>query len=185
MKYLIVGLGNVGNEYENTRHNVGFDVVDHLAKEHDAKFELDRHAHYAQFKHKGRVFHLIKPTTFMNLSGKAVKYWMDQLKVPVENVLIVVDDLAIPFSSLRLKGKGSDAGHNGLKNINQILGTQKYPRLRVGIGDNFSKGKQIDFVLGKWSKQEEAELPFIIHKTYDIIISFATAGITRTMNQFN
>lgn len=185
MKFLIVGLGNVGSEYENTRHNIGFDVLDQLATKHNAEFEIDRHASHAEFRHKGRSFHLIKPTTFMNLSGKAVVYWMDKLKIPVDHILIVVDDLALPLGTTRLKGKGSDAGHNGLKNINLLLNSTKYPRLKCGIGNEFPKGRQVDFVLGKWDKKEENEIPFLLDKACDIIVSFAAIGITRTMNQFN
>jgi len=185
MKYLIVGLGNIGTDYDNTRHNIGFDVVDYIAKEHDAKFEVDKLASYTTFRFKGKGFHLIKPTTYMNLSGKAVKYWMDKLKIPRENVLIVVDDLALPFGKTRLKGKGSDAGHNGLKNIQQVLGTPAYPRLKCGIGNDYPKGKQIDFVLGQWTKTEQEGIPEMLEKAYQTTIAFASIGITRAMNQFN
>ena len=185
MKYLIVGLGNIGPEYAETRHNIGFMVVDELAKQKDASFEIDRLAYKAEVKHKGRTLHLIKPTTYMNLSGKAVRSWMNELKVPLENVLIVVDELALPFGTLRMRAKGSSAGHNGLKNIEQLLGTSKYPRLRFGIGDEFSKGKQIDYVLGEFTSDEQIELSGLIEKSCDMILSFASIGIQRTMNQFN
>ena len=185
MKYLIVGLGNIGPEYENTRHNIGFMVVDALAKKHGATFSSSRLSFKAEFKHKGRSFHLIKPTTYMNLSGKAVRFWMNDLKISKENILVIVDDLAIPFGSLRMRGKGSAAGHNGLKDIEQQTGGSNYPRLRFGIGDNFSKGRQVDFVLGSFGKDEEAELPLLIDKACQMVEAFGSIGIARAMNQFN
>lgn len=185
MKYLIIGLGNIGAEYENTRHNIGFKVVEAIAEAHGATFETDRYASVATVKIKGRSLVLIKPTTYMNLSGKAVNYWMQQEKISVENILVVVDDLALPFGKLRLKGKGSDAGHNGLKHIQAVLGHKNYPRLRFGIGDEFSKGRQIDYVLGEWSKDELLDLPERIDVCKDIITAFSTIGIGRTMSEFN
>ena len=185
MKYLIVGLGNIGPEYEQTRHNIGFMVLDELAKKFEAKFEVARLSFKTEIKHKGRTLHLIKPTTYMNLSGKAVRSWMTELKIPAENILVIVDDLAIPFGSLRMRGKGSSAGHNGLKNIEQLIGGSKYPRLRFGISDNYSKGKQIDYVLGKFTDDEQIDLSTLIDKSCDMILSFASIGIARTMNQFN
>ncbi|HYG19403.1 MAG TPA: aminoacyl-tRNA hydrolase [Ohtaekwangia sp.] len=185
MKYLIAGLGNIGAQYELTRHNVGFLVLDQLADAHKATFTLDRHAEKADFKFKGRHLHLIKPTTFMNLSGKAIAYWLQELKVPHENLLVVVDDIALPFGSLRMRTKGSSAGHNGLKNIEAVLGTQVYPRLRVGIGSEFSKGQQVDFVLSNFSQEEFSGLPEVIKRANEMILSFCTAGAERTMAAFN
>jgi len=185
MNYLIVGLGNIGAKYEGTRHNIGFDVVDYLAEQKEAKWEEVRLAYKAHFRFKSRNFYLIKPTTFMNLSGKAVRYWMNEHKIPLENILVIVDDLAIPYGKLRLRTKGSDGGHNGLKNINELLGTGKYSRLRFGIGDNFGKGKQINFVLGEWSDEEFADLQPLIKKSADLVISYATIGPQRTMSAFN
>ncbi len=185
MNYLIVGLGNIGDEYDNTRHNIGFDVVDALAQKHEVEFKLERLAYKTNFKFKGRNFHLIKPTTFMNLSGKSVNYWMQMLKIKQPNILIIVDDLNLDFGKLRLKAKGSDAGHNGLKDINLKLGNNNYARLRFGIGNDFGKGQQIKYVLGKWSNKEADFLPEYIDKAADMTVSFATIGIARTMNAFN
>lgn len=185
MKYLIVGLGNVGKEYENTRHNIGFDIVDELAEQKDAKFELTNHAFKSVVKHKGRTYILLKPTTFMNLSGKAVRYWMQKEKILPENVLILLDDLNIKLGQIRIKSKGSDGGHNGLKNITEVLGNQNYARLRFGIGDNFSKGRQVNFVLGQWDDDEKMELPALIEHSVKAIFSFGSIGIGRTMSQFN
>lgn len=185
MKYLIVGLGNIGSEYEGSRHNAGFMVADRLAKDLECHFELSRHAYRTEAKHKGRTLIIIKPTTYMNLSGKAVKYWMTTEKIPIENVLVVVDDLALPVGTLRLKGKGGAGGHNGLTDIEQCLGTQDYARLRVGIGDNFSRGKQIDYVLGKFSEGDLAAIKEKTETACEIVKSFATIGIERTMNYFN
>lgn len=185
MKFLIVGLGNIGMEYDGTRHNIGFDVADAFVIKHGGTFNLDRHAFVAECKWKGKTFIVIKPTTFMNLSGKAVKYWLDKEKIPVENMLVVVDDLALPIDVLRVRPSGSDAGHNGLKNIQLILMTDKYPRLRFGIGSDYPKGRQVDFVLGKWTP---SELPIVkekVLKSVDIIESFAAQGIVKTMNQYN
>ena len=185
MKYLIAGLGNIGPEYELTRHNIGFLTLDRLADKKDAKFEMDRLAYHADFKFKGRTIHLIKPTTYMNLSGKALKYWMTELKVPIENVLVVVDDIAIPFGKLRMRAKGSSAGHNGLKNIEQLCGGQGYPRLKFGVSDDFPKGRQVDYVLSNFTQQEFDELPFIMDKAIDMILGFCSIGISRTMSQYN
>jgi PTH1 family peptidyl-tRNA hydrolase len=185
MKYLIVGLGNIGAEYELTRHNVGFLVADHIADKFGANFETDRYAFKAEVKFKGRSIHLIKPTTYMNLSGKAVNYWLQQLKVPLENLLIVTDDIALPFGKLRMRTKGSSAGHNGLGNIEYTLQTSTYPRLRFGIGDNFHKGKQVDYVLSRFTTEELDQLPDIMEKASDAALAFSTLGIARAMNQYN
>jgi peptidyl-tRNA hydrolase, PTH1 family len=185
MKYLIVGLGNIGPEYELTRHNIGFLVLDRLAEQQKVHFSLERHAYKAEFKHKGRTLYLLKPTTYMNLSGRAVAYWLQQLSIPKENLLVVVDDLALPFGALRLRGKGSAAGHNGLKNIEELCGGQDYPRLRFGIGNNFGKGQQVDYVLSRFSTQEFSELPLVMDKSCEMILSFCTAGIANTMSQYN
>ena len=162
MKYLIVGLGNIGPEYQNTRHNIGFKVLDAFAKASNTVFEDMRYGAVATVKLKGRTLILLKPNTYMNLSGKAVSYWMQKEKIELSNLFVVVDDLALPFGTIRLRGKGSDGGHNGLKNINQLLGTQDYARLRFGIGNEFPKGKQVDYVLGEWSPEEEERLPVML-----------------------
>ncbi|WP_295119131.1 aminoacyl-tRNA hydrolase [uncultured Chitinophaga sp.] len=185
MKYLIVGLGNIGMEYANTRHNIGFDVVDAFARKHSVSFNLDRLADIAECKWKGKTFLLIKPTTYMNLSGKAVKYWMDKEKIPVENIFVIVDDLALPLEAIRIRPGGSDAGHNGLKSIQEVLGTNQYPRLRFGIGNNYPKGRQVDFVLGKWKNDEMPLVLQKIDKSCEIIESFAALGTQRTMNNYN
>ncbi len=185
MKYLIVGLGNMGGEYDNTRHNVGFEVVDALAKEFEVSFKDDNLGDIAEFKHKGRTFVLLKPSTYMNLSGKAVRYWLQKKKVNKENLLVVLDDLNLPFGKQRLRAKGNDGGHNGLKNIDELNGGNKYARLRIGIGDEFSKGRQVDYVLGKWTDKENADLPEILKFAADTVKSFGTIGIARTMNTFN
>lgn len=185
MKYLIVGLGNIGPEYADTRHNIGFMILDELAKQEGAKFTNMRLAYYAEVGFKGRMLHLIKPTTYMNLSGKALSYWMQQLKIPVENVLVLVDDLALPLGTLRLKPKGSAAGHNGLKNIEQVLGHNNYARLRFGISDNYPKGRQVDYVLSGFDKDEKPELPALIDRSIDMIKGFATIGTELTMTRFN
>jgi PTH1 family peptidyl-tRNA hydrolase len=185
MKFLIVGLGNIGLEYDATRHNIGFDVADAFVIKHDGSFRLDRHAFVAECKWKGKTFVVIKPTTYMNLSGKAVKYWMDKEKIGLENMLVIVDDLALPIETLRLRQGGSDAGHNGLKNIDLLLQTNQYPRLRFGIGNNFPKGRQVEFVLGKWTP---SELPIVKEKvlnSVEAIESFAAQGIAKTMNVYN
>lgn len=185
MKYLIVGLGNIGSEYEGTRHNAGFMVADRLAKDLGCSFELSRHAYRAEARYKGRSLVIIKPTTYMNLSGKAVKYWMTTEKIPREHILVVVDDIALPVGTLRLKAKGSAGGHNGLTDIEQCLGTQEYARLRVGIGDNFSRGRQIDYVLGQFPPDDLATINEKADTACEIVKSFATIGIERTMNYFN
>ena len=185
MKYLIVGLGNIGPEYADTRHNIGFMVLDQMAKAAGASFTTMRLASYTEINHKGKKLHLIKPTTYMNLSGKALNYWMQELKIPVENVLVIVDDLALPFGTIRLKPKGSSAGHNGLKNIEQTLGHNNYPRIRFGIGDNFPKGRQVDYVLSGFDPEEVAELPALIDRSIEMIQSFATAGAELTMTRLN
>lgn len=185
MKYLIVGLGNIGDEYRDTRHNIGFNVLDAFAKASNIVFKDGRYGETADLSLKGRQLVLLKPSTYMNLSGNAVRYWMQQEKVPLENVLIVVDDLALPFGTLRLKPKGSDAGHNGLKHIAATLGTENYARLRFGIGNNFPKGAQIDYVLGHFSEEEKQQMGERIDTACEIIKSFCLAGIAITMNQFN
>jgi PTH1 family peptidyl-tRNA hydrolase len=185
MKFLIVGLGNTGNEYAHTRHNIGFDVVNAFVMKHGAVFSVGRLAYTATVKWKGKSLVCICPTTFMNLSGKAVKYWMDKEKIPLENILIILDDLALPLSKLRLRPSGSDAGHNGLKSLQEVLGTQEYPRLRFGIGNDYPKGMQSDFVLGKWRKEEEPLVKLKIGKSVTAIETFAVQGITAAMNQVN
>ncbi len=184
-KFLIIGLGNVGPEYAHTRHNIGFDVVDAFVLKHGGLYKMDRLAYVAEVKWKGRIFICIKPTTFMNLSGKAFKYWMDKEKVELENTLTILDDLALPLSKLRMRASGSDAGHNGLKDIQLTLGTDKYPRLRFGIGNNFPKGMQVQFVLGRWEKEEIPVIRQKIEKSAEIIESFATIGLEKTMNMAN
>jgi PTH1 family peptidyl-tRNA hydrolase len=185
MKYLIAGLGNIGSEYQYTRHNIGFRVLDALAKASNVVFEDKRYGEVAQIKVKNKILILLKPSTYMNLSGNAVRYWLQAEKISVENLLVVLDDLALPFGSLRLKGKGSDAGHNGLKNIQSVLGTQNYARLRFGIGSDFPKGGQIDYVLGEFSEDEEKALPERLEMCEDIIKSYCLAGLQNTMNQYN
>lgn len=185
MKFLIVGLGNIGSEYENTRHNIGFKIADALATKHKVGFTLDRHAHVAEFKIKNKQLVLIKPTTYMNLSGNAVRYWMQKEKIAPENILVLVDELALPFGTIRIKGSGSDGGHNGLKSIQELLQTQNYPRLRFGIAAEFSKGKQVDYVLGEWNKEELKTLEERITKCVEAVESFCLAGLNITMNNFN
>lgn len=185
MKYLIVGLGNIGAEYHETRHNIGFMVLDALAKASNIVFKDGRYGATSTLSIKGRQMLLLKPSTYMNLSGNAVRYWMQQEKIPLENVLIIVDDLALPFGSLRLKGKGSDAGHNGLKHIAATLGTQNYARLRFGIGNDFPKGGQIDYVLGKFGEEDMKLMPERLETAGEIIKSFCLAGLNITMNQYN
>lgn len=185
MKYLIAGLGNMGAEYDGTRHNIGFDIVDYLAEQLNGSFNDDYLGDLALVKAKGRSLYLLKPSTYMNLSGKAIRYWLQKLKIPNTNLLVVVDDINIPFGKIRLRPKGNDGGHNGLKNINLLLGSQGYARLRVGIGNDFGMGRQIDFVLGKWTSTEQKELPTIKNKCAECIISFSTIGIQHTMSAFN
>ena len=184
-KFLIAGLGNIGSEYDHTRHNIGFDVIDAFVKKHGGAFSPGRLADIAEVKWKGKVFICIKPTTFMNLSGKALKYWLDKEKLPVEQSLTIVDDLALPINKLRLRKSGSDAGHNGLKSIQESLGTDAYPKLRFGIGNDFSKGKQVDFVLSPWLPKEVSVILAKIDKSIEVIENFATTGIEKTMSDFN
>jgi PTH1 family peptidyl-tRNA hydrolase len=185
MKYLIAGLGNIGPEYELTRHNIGFLILDHLANKHGVQFHSDRLAFTTELKYKGKSIHLIKPTTYMNLSGKAVNYWMKNLHIPKENLLVITDDLALPYGKIRMRSKGSSGGHNGLKNIEETLETTEYARLRFGVGNDFGKGRQVDYVLSNFSKEEFIELPLYLEKCAGAILSFATQGIERTMNTFN
>lgn len=185
MKYLIIGLGNIGQEYENTRHNIGFDVCNKLVEMHNGTFALDKLAHQATLKIKGKSVYVIKPTTYMNLSGKAVNYWMQHHKIPVENIFVITDDIAIPFGSIRIRPKGSNGGHNGLGNIQEVLQTDVYTRLRFGVGGDFPKGKQVEYVLGKFSSEENEKLPERINLAVEAIVSFCTIGLERTMNDFN
>jgi len=185
MKYLIVGLGNIGNEYELTRHNIGFLVLDQIADEKDITFKVDRLAEKAELKWKGRQIHFIKPTTYMNLSGKAINYWLHQLKIPIENLLVIVDDIALPFGKLRLRAKGSSAGHNGLKNIEEVTGSTNYARLKFGLGDAYTKGRQVDFVLSNFTSREMDELPSIMNKAKEFVYTFCAQGVINTMNLLN
>jgi PTH1 family peptidyl-tRNA hydrolase len=185
MKFLVVGLGNVGDEYAHTRHNIGFDVVNAFVQKHKSNFRVDRLVYIAEIKWKGKTFINICPTTFMNLSGKAVKYWMDKEKISLSNILVVVDDVSLPLNKLRLRPGGSDAGHNGLKSLQEVLGTKDYPKLRFGIGNDYPKGFQSDFVLGKWGKEEEPLVKLKIETAVSVIECFAVQGITTAMNQVN
>ena len=184
-KYLIVGLGNIGSKYENTRHNIGFKILDEIAVKENVVFESQKLGAVTKFRFKGRTFILLKPATFMNLSGKAVKYWLAKEKIPLGNLLIICDDLNIPFGTIRLKSKGSAGGHNGLKDICDSLQTQNYSRFRFGVSDEFKKGNQVDYVLGEWSAEETEKLPERLEKSYDLVKSFGTAGIANTMSEFN
>ena len=185
MQYLIVGLGNIGAEYQHTRHNIGFDVLDNLAKDNDVRYSDQRYGAIGDMRLKGHSLTLLKPSTYMNLSGNALRYWMQIKKVPLENVLVIVDDVALPFGSLRLRADGSDAGHNGLKHIQETLCTAKYARLRFGAGNEYPKGRQIEYVLGGWSPEQLETLPERIDSACKIIQSFCLSGIQRTMNDFN
>ncbi len=185
MKYLIVGLGNIGNEYHNTRHNIGFTILDAFAEASNVFFGNNRYGETAEVKLKGRTLLLLKPSTFMNLSGNALRYWIQKENIAIENVLVIVDDIALPFGTLRLKPKGSDAGHNGLKNIQEILGHSDYARLRFGVGSDFAKGRQIEYVLGKWTAEQATKLPERAEKCAEIIKSFCLAGMQLTMTQYN
>jgi len=185
LKFLIAGLGNIGDEYADTRHNIGFMVLDALAKASNLVFKHERYAFHTHFSFKGRTFVLIKPTTYMNLSGKAINYWMQKENIPIENVLVICDDIAIPFGTIRIRLKGSDGGHNGLAHIIETLGHSDYIRMRFGIGKEFSKGEQRDYVLGKWTSEESKILPEKIIKMADAIKNFGTIGIERTMNLCN
>ncbi|MBL7746844.1 MAG: aminoacyl-tRNA hydrolase [Chitinophagaceae bacterium] len=185
MKYLVVGLGNIGDEYAHTRHNIGFDVVNAFVQKHGGSFTTSRLAYVAEVKWKGKAFVCICPTTYMNLSGKAVKYWMDKEKISTDRILVIVDDIALPLSKLRVRPGGSDAGHNGLKSIFELLGTHEYPKLRFGIGNDYPKGLQAEFVLGKWRTEEVPLVKLKIEKAVEIIEIFATQGITTAMNKVN
>ena len=184
-KFLIVGLGNIGAEYVNTRHNIGFKILDHFAKKEGVSFQTAKLGELAEFKTKGRTLLLLKPNTYMNLSGKAVKYWMEKEKIEKDNVLIITDDLNIAFGTIRIKTKGSDGGHNGLKNIQLLLNSTEYPRFRFGISDEFKKGKQVDYVLGEWNEEEKIKLADRLELSSEIILSFALSGLNTTMNTFN
>ncbi|WP_400192091.1 aminoacyl-tRNA hydrolase [Hymenobacter sp. B81] len=185
MKFLILGLGNIGPEYADTRHNIGFMVLDYLAQKHEARFEIGRHAFVTEIKHKGKTYVLVKPTTYMNLSGKATAHYLSALKLEREQLLVVTDDLALPYGKLRLKGRGSAGGHNGLKHIQETLGTDEYPRLRFGVDANFSKGRQVDYVLEPFNEDERIDLPLRIEKAAEAVLAFGTLGLERTMNFYN
>ncbi len=185
MKYLIVGLGNIGNEYHNTRHNIGFKVLDALADASNISFEDKRYGMIGEYKFKGRTFVLLKPSTFMNRSGLAIDFWMKKSKVSIDKLLVIVDDIALPFGAIRIRPKGGDGGHNGLSNINQIIGSNKYARVRFGIGNSFYPGQQVDYVLGKWSNDEEKQLPALIDHSIETIKSFGTIGLELTMTRLN
>ncbi|MCA0429347.1 MAG: aminoacyl-tRNA hydrolase [Bacteroidetes bacterium] len=184
-KFLIVGLGNIGDEYINTRHNIGFSILDFMAKEAEVKFNADRLADVTEIKYKGKTIILIKPTTYMNLSGKAYNYWLQTQKIEIQNSLVLVDELALPFGKIRIGPKGSDGGHNGLKNIQEVLGTTNYPRLRFGISNAFNKGNQSNYVLGKWSEEEQSLLNERLKFCSDAVKAFTFIGLERCMNQFN
>ncbi|MDR1672506.1 MAG: aminoacyl-tRNA hydrolase [Bacteroidales bacterium] len=185
MKYLIAGLGNIGDEYADTRHNIGFRILDCLAAEENIIFADRRYGYVGEYKYKGRTLALLRPFTYMNASGEAVRYWLQKEKILVDHLLVLVDDIALPFGAIRLKGKGSDGGHNGLKSINAMLGTTEYARLRFGIGNSFASGRQIDYVLGKWTPEEEQILPDRLRSALEVIKSYVTIGTERTMNFFN
>ncbi|MFC5047470.1 aminoacyl-tRNA hydrolase [Aquimarina hainanensis] len=184
-KFLIVGLGNIGPKYKNTRHNIGFKILDALAKEENISFETEKLGDISKFKHKGRTITLLKPNTYMNLSGKAVKYWLTKEKISIENLLIITDDINLSFGTIRVKGKGSSGGHNGLKDIEAQLNTSAYPRFRFGVGADFHKGRQVDYVLGEWNSEEEAAMPERLDKGTQLIKSFISGGLANTMNTFN
>jgi PTH1 family peptidyl-tRNA hydrolase len=184
-KFLIVGLGNIGSTYENTRHNIGFKILDEVADVYQVTFETEKLGDIASFAFKGRTFILLKPSTYMNLSGKAVKYWMDKENIGMEHILVVTDDVHIDFGTIRIKSKGSAGGHNGLKDIQEKLNTQEYPRFRFGVGANYSRGRQADFVLGTWDKNESSQLIERLSTAEKVISSFGTSGLTNTMNVFN
>lgn len=185
-RFLIAGLGNIGDEYENTRHNIGFKIAEAFAAKHKVSFDNNRrYGAIAECTLKGRHIILLKPSTYMNLSGKAIRYWLTEGKVPLHHLMVVLDDLALPFGTLRLKGQGSDGGHNGLKNIQEIMNTVNYPRLRFGIENNFPKGGQVNYVLGEWTTEEQMKLPEYIEKAVETIESFCLIGIERTMNTYN
>jgi PTH1 family peptidyl-tRNA hydrolase len=185
MNFLIVGLGNIGVKYESTRHNIGFKALDFVAEQSSAFFTPERYGEISTFKYKGKNIYLLKPNTFMNLSGSAVRYWLTKLKIDIKNLLVITDDLNLEVGNLRMKKNGSDGGHNGLKNIQQTLSTNQYPRLRIGVGNNFPKGKQIDYVLGKWTEEEHTILDQKMEIIKDMVLSFCFAGIDNTMNKYN
>ena len=185
MKFLIVGLGNAGNEYTHTRHNIGFDVVNAFVQKHGGKFSNGRLAYVAEVKWKGKIFVCICPTTYMNLSGTAVKYWMNKEKISLENIFVITDDVSLPLNKMRLRPSGSDGGHNGLRSVEALLASRDYPRLRFGIGNEYPKGLQADFVLSKWKKEEESLVKIKIEKAVSVIESFATRGLSLTMNDVN
>ncbi len=185
MKYLIAGLGNIGAEYAETRHNIGFKVLDALAGASNTLFTTGRYGDVATLRHKGHSLLLLKPSTYMNLSGKAVRYWMEAERIDLENLLVISDDIALPFGTLRLRAKGSAGGHNGLKNIAELLGTEDFARMRFGIGGNFPRGHQVDYVLGEWTEEERTALPERLKLFGDAVLSFATIGLARTMNEYN
>ena len=185
MKYLVVGLGNIGAEYANTRHNIGFKVLDALAEASNISFMTVRYGDMATLKHRGRTIYLLKPSTYMNLSGKAVRYWMDQERIPRENILIISDDIALPFGTFRMRKNGSEGGHNGLKNITELLGDNQYARMRFGVGGDFPRGHQVDYVLGDFSDEENKLMPERLKLFGDAILSFASVGADRTMNSYN
>ena len=185
MKYLIVGLGNMGSDYDGTRHNIGFDVVDQICKSLEGSWRLDTHGDLAEVKYKGRTLILLKPNTYMNLSGKAVRYWLQKETIDLKNLLVIVDDIALPLGKLRLKSSGSDGGHNGLNHIIMTLGTEDFARLRVGVGNDFARGTQVDYVLGRWTKEEEKMMLERIPVAVDAILSFVLEGVNTAMNRFN
>ena len=185
MKFLICGLGNIGDEYKNTRHNIGFMVLDRLAEKGSVHFTLSRLAYHAEMKYKGRTLVLIKPTTYMNLSGKAYSYWLKTAGLEIENSMVITDDLALPFGKIRIKAKGSNGGHNGLGNIQEVINSNVYPRMRMGIGDEFSKGHQVDYVLGEFSSENKKDLDAYVEKAVDAVLAFVTIGLERTMNTYN
>ena len=185
MKYLIIGLGNPGAEYENTRHNIGFRVVDTIAEAYGGTFSAERHGMVSTVRFKGRTLVLLKPNTFMNLSGKSVRYWMDSEKIPVDRILVITDDLNLDYENIRLRAKGSDGGHNGLKDIQTVLGTNVYPRLRIGIGNDFSRGRQTDYVLGEWTEKEQLVLQEVLTKSSKAVENAVTIGLSRAMNECN
>lgn len=185
MKYLVTGLGNIGEEYSNTRHNIGFNILDALAGASNISFKDQRYGFYTELKHRGRTYCMLKPSTYVNLSGNAVRFYLQKLKLPEDRLLVIADDLALPFGAIRLRAKGGDAGHNGLAHINQILGSSNYARLRFGIGNEFGRGQQVDYVLGKWEEEELKTLPERINLATEAILSFGVHGIARTMNMFN
>ncbi|MFI3320326.1 MAG: aminoacyl-tRNA hydrolase [Rikenellaceae bacterium] len=185
MKYLVVGLGNIGSEYAETRHNIGFKVLDALSEASNTSFRSERYGSVAEFRHKGRQITLLKPSTYMNLSGKAVRFWLDALKIGKDHLLVISDDIALPYGTLRMRGKGSAGGHNGLKNISELTGGDDYARIRFGVGGDFAKGHQIDYVLGEWSDEEREKMPERLKLFGEAILSYATAGVPNTMNAFN